>query len=589
MEQLFHRHLKIFKDVLLDKQPADHPFVSPTQASHKLNKQRIGDINPDKNFETKSFQKNEIALNLDYDDDYEVVCEIECEYHYDTKLLSDSTSDSVDDSDELEEILEGIESGNLGVILIERILPDNEESESDVQEEFEDTTVTADEPKDYRQFDNKAHNIQKPASKGKKISTQEELSSVDNSILQTSDNEDTFKEEGENEEKQEEKENDEQEAKDGEEDEEEDEEEELEEEEEEEEDYDQKEEEDMEMEQNEGVGQKEDEDNLSFKEDTTSQLKQSFVMPQPKFNNSVPKPQRKGLREVSSMRPGYHKLSSRLRRPSPQNDYRDPDLAPEVNSPQSTSSIEDKNQLPEIMSSENDILNKQTSSEARKINKNSSLTVKDFSDYTDKAQGTAPPDLNSVDYVTNYIEENGQVKTQVFKGRKKEKSQKWSVLESVSMNGKDFTSYINDDSDDESDDTLKRITIDMDLTSQQVRLLEAAIEHNPSLEKQENEDTATYLQRIYPELVSLMTLSRENKPSDQPVKMSMFLQLFGRLAKTSVTEQSKERHHDHVFQRVLNGSRFVQGYRRRESLATAKKNGYPSIIGAIAVMFILTF
>lgn len=284
----------------------------------------------------------------------------------------------------------------------------------------------------------------------------------------------------------------------------------------------------------------------------------------------------KGLREVSTMKPGYYEVPLRLVHKNKNNEYRDPEL----------SDAPTKAPLPTQYKNSGSI---QTSSKLELLDRISDLEASE----TKQAQNPTntqpvreyepPPEvpLATGGYVTNYVDDSGYIRPPSYELPKKPKKAKWVYMEGIVNANEHQESNLNLKTKNENKET------DAQAKNAAVSL-ESLIESDPTLQRRPDETTTAYFERVYPKIKEIMERDNKGNSKNKFQKASFFWNVLRRLRRPKSSSAEEEPPRSLIFKSVFNMTMFKSCFEPSESAASLPMESVSSIAGAVVVILILS-
>lgn len=263
------------------------------------------------------------------------------------------------------------------------------------------------------------------------------------------------------------------------------------------------------------------------------------------------KPAHFGLKEVSAMKPDFHRPSSKLRRPKYQNDYRDPDAIEDI--------LDAENELNPAEAAKKAFDKSRFGSGSQTEN-----NAKEEHLLPEKANEIKNPEID-VDYITNYVEDGGFIHPPTYDVVRPKKSLK-KKTKTLDQELEDMSS----ENDEKNYDDFLRSTIAAD----------------PSLERSPFEDTASYFKRVYPKMKNLMEgSSGKNKSRSKKGRLPSIPRIFAYLTGTPFKKTKPSQSHSLVLKDMFNRTRYTHSN-------AAENNGVllqpcSSTVGAVSALLFL--
>lgn len=283
----------------------------------------------------------------------------------------------------------------------------------------------------------------------------------------------------------------------------------------------------------------------------------------------------KGLREVSAMNPGYYKAPLKLVHTNQNNEYRDPESSDsrKMASPETQELGDDKNK-----SSKLELIDRLSDLELSEKGQSQDPSLVQLVDEPEPAPAT--PVAAGVDYVTNYIEDDGFIHPPTYDLPKKTKKAKWVYMEGIA----NANEYLNTNSKFKK--TKQGVKGSMKEMSYGGESLESVIESDPSLRRKTGETTTAYFERIYPRIKNIM--ERENKQTKESIKSRFIKYILRGFKKGKNLSANNDRSRSLLFKSVFNMTIFKGCFEPTESTASLPMESFSSIIGAVVVIIILS-
>lgn len=296
------------------------------------------------------------------------------------------------------------------------------------------------------------------------------------------------------------------------------------------------------------------------------------------------RPKHRGLREINSMKIQYRRPAIKKKIEKNYNEYRDPSASFLVVSG----------------GEEEDPIQKGT----EELNKDSAKSssrgpLRPWVESADKEHQKTPqvsknaieePILENilnkkVDYVTNYIDDKGiitslQKKLHLKSKARKTNSRKEVVLASSLKVPKELP--LNPEHSKSNE------TTGLTNSSTSIDSLDAILMSDPTFERQSDEDTAKYIQRVYPRLRYLMEGDLETERQEQTKNTGFFLKVFDGVFHNHADSRDDEvKAHRLLFGSAWNGTIFNYGAETAENNGAIPRKELSSIVGAVVIVIVL--